>query len=60
MEQIRRENLLFDSYIFRNRKEIARDEEVQEDKKGKSKKKEKNADKKNLLLTNEEKFEIAQ
>ncbi|KAL4510546.1 hypothetical protein ABPG72_004700 [Tetrahymena utriculariae] len=60
MEQIRRENLLFEAYLARNRKEIAKEDEVSEDKKGKGKKKDKNVDKKSLLLTNEEKFEIAQ
>lgn len=45
MEQIRRENLLFESYIMRNSKDMQRDDEA-EDKKQKTKKKDKNADKK--------------
>lgn len=60
MEQIRRENLLFEAYLARNRKDLVKDDEVAEDKKGKGKKKDKNIDKKSMLLTNEEKFEIAQ
>lgn len=59
MEQIRRENLLFEAYLARNRKDIVKEDEVSEDKKGKGKKKDKNIDKKSMLLTNEEKFEIA-
>lgn len=40
MEQIRRENLLFESYILRNTNNMHKEEEV-EDKKGKGKKKDK-------------------
>lgn len=57
MEQIRRENLLFESYLIRHSKDLPKEEEV-EDKKGKGKgKKEKNIEKK--VLSNEEKYEIA-
>jgi hypothetical protein len=49
MEQIRRENLLFESYIFRNYKDIPKDDEA-DDKKGKGKKKEKAVDKKVLAV----------
>ncbi|CAD8065519.1 unnamed protein product [Paramecium primaurelia] len=59
MEQIRRENLLFESYIMRNSKDLQREEEA-EDKKQKTKKKDKPIDKKTMQLTNEEKYEIAQ
>ncbi|KAM3131638.1 hypothetical protein pb186bvf_016302 [Paramecium bursaria] len=59
MEQIRRENLLFESYILRNSKDQQREDDA-EDKKQKNKKKEKQLDKKALTLTNEEKYEIAQ
>lgn len=45
MEQIRRENLLFESYLFRNSKDLPKDDEA-EDKKGKGKKKDKTIDKK--------------
>lgn len=57
MEQIRRENLLFESYLIRHSKDLPKEEEM-DDKKGKGKgKKDKNADKK--FLTNEEKYDIA-
>ena len=58
MEQIRRENLLFESYLVRNQKDMHQEEEAEEKKKGR--KKEKAVDKKSLQLTNEEKYEIAQ
>ena len=59
MEQIRRENLLFESYLIRHSKDLPKEEEL-EDKKGKGKgRKEKNAEKKQLQLTNEEKYDIA-
>ena len=45
MEQIRRENLLFESYMIRNFKDVPKDDEG-EDKKQKGKKKDKNMDKK--------------
>lgn len=45
MEQIRRENLLFESYIMRNSKDLQKEDEA-EDKKQKNKKKDKNVDKK--------------
>ena len=43
---------------MRNSSSLPKEEEV-EDKKGKGKKKDKAIDKKSLLLTNEEKYEIA-
>lgn len=57
MEQIRRENLLFESYLIRHQKDLPKDEESDDRKGGKSKKKDKNAEKK--TLDNEEKYEIA-
>ncbi len=67
MEQIRRENLLFESYLIRNSKDLPKEDEGDE-KKGKGKKKDKTIDKKVLstknifqamMLSNEEKYEIA-
>lgn len=43
MENIRRENLLFEAYLVRNRKEIEKEDDVSEEKKRKIK---------NLFLTN--------
>ena len=45
MEQIRRENLLFESYLIRNQKDLPKDDE-NEEKKGKGKKKDKTTDRK--------------
>ena len=57
MEQIRRENLLFESYLIRHSKDLPKEEE-NDDKKGKGKgKKDKNVEKK--TLSNEEKYDIA-
>lgn len=56
MEHFRRENLLFESYIIRNTKDLGKEDEI-DDKKVTKKKKEKNQEKK--LLSNEEKYEIA-
>lgn len=39
MEQIRRENLLFESFLLRNSKEIDKEEEIDNKKKGKKKEK---------------------
>ena len=58
MEQIRRENLLFESYLIRNSKDLPKEDEA-DDKKGR-KKKDKAVDKKAMMLSNEEKYEIAQ
>ena len=55
MEHLKRENMLFEAYIIRNKDEQYTDEEI-DDKKHK-KKKEKNQEK--ITLTNEEKYEIA-
>ena len=63
MEHIRRENLLFESYLIRNSKDLPKDvrlffqkqDEIDE-KKGKKKK---NLEKEKKLLSNEEKYEIA-
>lgn len=52
MEHIKRENLLFESYIIRNAKDLP--SELDDNKK----KKKKTVDKK-IYLTNEEKYEIA-
>lgn len=56
MEHFRRENLLFESYIIRNTKDLGKDEEI-EDKKVNKKKK--NTTQERKVLTNEEKYEIA-
>jgi len=56
MEHFRRENLLFESYIIRNTKDLGKEDEI-DDKKVTKKKKDKNQEKK--LLSNEEKYEIA-
>ncbi|KRX10072.1 hypothetical protein PPERSA_08475 [Pseudocohnilembus persalinus] len=57
MEQIRRENLLFESYLIRNEKDQPKVEE-QEEKKGKKSKNKQGQEK--LELTKAEKYEIAQ
>ena len=56
MEQIRRENLLFESYLIRHSKDLPKEEE-QDDKKGKGKGKKVN--KVDNKLSNEEKYDIA-
>lgn len=56
MEHIKRENLLFESYIIRNAKDIPKAEEIEEKKD--KKKRDKNIEKK-PVLTNEEKYQIA-
>ena len=48
MEQIRRENLLFESYLIRNSKDLPKEDDA-DDKKGKGKKKDKAIDKKVIL-----------
>jgi len=55
MEQIRRENLLFESYLLRHSKD--KDTREEEYDQGRKKKKDKQLEKR--LLTNEEKYEIA-
>jgi hypothetical protein len=58
MEQVRRENFLFESYLMRLEKKDRKDEE--EDKKKTTKTTKKKEEKKVMLLTPEEKYEIAQ
>ncbi len=48
MELIRKENLLFDSYLYRNKYSQNEGDNTPEEKKGKQKKKDKNIDKKSL------------
>ena len=57
MEHIRRENLLCESFLLRNNKDIQKEDEVEEGRKKGKGKKEKNLEKKTLL--NDEKYEIA-
>ena len=60
MEQIRRENFLFESYLMRLEKEHRRDDKADDEDKKKSSKPKKSFDKRALMLTPEEKYEIAQ
>lgn len=58
MEQIRRENLLFESYLYRHQKDLPKEEES-EDKKGKGKSKKDKIPQEKKMLSHADKYEIA-
>ena len=63
MEHFRRENLLFESYIIRNTKDLGKDVKnlviIGRNRRQKSKQEKKNTTQERKVLTNEEKYEIA-
>ena len=63
MEHFRRENLLFESYIIRNTKDLGKDVKnlviIGRKRRQKSKQEKKNTTQERKVLTNEEKYEIA-